>query len=83
MRGMVMNMEHYGNEGAIEWEDTMFMMNQMHNSLMMSWFIEDRKTGKRNMDIMAKINKGDIKMIRITNEKIQSTPCPIIYGQRF
>ncbi|MEK6903519.1 MAG: multicopper oxidase family protein [Nanoarchaeota archaeon] len=87
MRGMVMNMEHmHGNEGAIEWEDTMFMMNQMHNSLMMSWFIEDRKTGKRNMDIMAEINKGDIKMIRITNEKNSEHPMqhPIhLHGQRF
>lgn len=87
MRGMMMNMmDMHGAEEPIEWEDTMFLMNQMHNSLMMSWFIEDKKTGKRNMDIMAEVNQGDIKMIRITNKKDSEHPMqhPIhLHGQRF
>ncbi len=86
MRGMMMNMDMHGEDEPIEWEDTMFMMNQMHNSLMMSWFIEDKKTGKRNMDIMAEVNKGDIKIIRIKNEKNSEHPMqhPIhLHGQRF
>jgi FtsP/CotA-like multicopper oxidase with cupredoxin domain len=84
---MVMNMAGmHGADGLIEWEDTMFAMNQMHNNLMMSWFIEDKKTGKRNMDIMAEVTQGDIKMIRITNKKDSEHPMqhPIhLHGQRF
>lgn len=87
MRGMMMNMMGmHGADEPIEWEDTMFMMNQMHNSLMMSWFIEDQKTGKRNMDIMAEVHQGDIKMIRIKNVKDSEHPMqhPIhLHGQRF
>ncbi len=87
MRGMVMNMmEMHGEDEPIEWEDNMFMMNQMHNSLMMSWFIQDKKTGKRNMDIIADVEQGDIKMIRIKNEKNSMHPMqhPVhLHGQRF
>ncbi|MBS3144698.1 multicopper oxidase family protein [Candidatus Woesearchaeota archaeon] len=87
MQGMMMNMmDTHGEDEPIEWEDNMFMMNQMHNNLMMSWFIEDRKTGKRNMDIPAEVKQGDIKMIRITNKKDSEHPMqhPIhLHGQRF
>ncbi|HLC72362.1 MAG TPA: multicopper oxidase family protein [Candidatus Nanoarchaeia archaeon] len=86
MRGMVMNMDMHREDETIEWEDNMFMMNEMHNSLMMSWFIEDKKTGKRNMDVMADVKQDDIKMIRIKNEKNSMHPMqhPIhLHGQRF
>lgn len=85
MRGMVMGNMHQSKE-PLEWEDTMFMMNQMHNNLMMSWFIEDNKTKKRNMDIMAQVKQGDVKVLRITNEKDSQHPMqhPIhLHGQRF
>ena len=87
MRGMVMDdMMDMHEEDTIEWEDTMFMMNQMHTNNMMEWAIQDEVTGKRNMDVMKEVKKGDVKIIRLNNTKDSEHPMqhPIhLHGQRF
>lgn len=80
MSGMVM---HDGD--VIEWEDTMFMMNSMHNNRMMRWIIQDEETGKQNMDASREVNVGDMKVIRLINDETSDHPMqhPIhLHGQR-
>src|SRR3989344_2687551 len=78
--GMVMS------SAPIEWEDDMQMMNSMSTSENTKWIIRDRKTGKKNMDIDYRINRGDIKKIRIFNNPNSMHPMqhPMhLHGQQF
>ena len=76
-----------GTSDPIEWEDTGHseMMNRMSDTNNVKWIIKDRKTGKENLDIMYDIKKGDVKKIRIVNDKNTMHPMqhPIhLHGQR-
>jgi len=71
---------------AIEWEDTMAMMNTATTSDDVHWFLEDIATGKRNMDIHPTYHVGDIITVRIINDRNGAHPMqhPIhLHGQRF
>lgn len=77
-----------GDDGdAIEWEDTMSVMNQQSTAQMMTWKIADDATGKANMDVNDwKFKIGDRVKIRIFNDPKSAHPMqhPIhFHGQRF
>ena len=91
---LTVDMQMMGNMGhnmvmsssPIEWEDDMAMMNSMATSENTKWIIKDRKTGKQNMDIDYKVEKGDIKKIRLFNNPNSMHPMqhPIhLHGQQF
>jgi FtsP/CotA-like multicopper oxidase with cupredoxin domain len=70
----------------IEWEDTMGMMNAHMTDALTKWIIEDSSTGKQNMDISMKWNRGDKIKIRLFNDPRSMHPMqhPIhFHGQRF
>ncbi len=70
----------------IEWEDEMGMMNSNSNSEMVTWKLVDEDTGKENMDIDWKFQKGDVIKLRIFNDPESMHPMqhPIhLHGQRF
>jgi len=71
---------------AIEWEDTMEMMNRMSTLQNMFWKLVDRSTGAINQDIHWSFTVGDQVKIRIVNELGSDHPMqhPIhFHGQRF
>lgn len=77
-----------GDDGsAIEWEDTMSMMNRRSDSNMMTWELVDGTTGKSNMDVNGwEFKVGDNVKIRIFNDPKSAHPMqhPIhFHGQRF
>lgn len=83
MEGMEMNM---GANHKIEWEDEMKMMNQSSTSENLIWKLLDPETGKENMDIDWKFQKGDVVKIRLFNDPNSMHPMqhPIhLHGQRF
>lgn len=81
--GMGMN----GDGDAIEWEDTMSMMNQMSDGKSITWKLTDEATGKSNMDIDDwTFSKDSMVKIRIFNDPKSMHPMqhPIhFHGQRF
>jgi FtsP/CotA-like multicopper oxidase with cupredoxin domain len=71
---------------AIEWEDTMPMMNEMSTHRNMHWRLIDRETGNANHDIRWSFRVGDRVKVRIVNEPDSDHPMqhPIhFHGQRF
>jgi FtsP/CotA-like multicopper oxidase with cupredoxin domain len=82
-------MEHHGDGHdleAIEWEDTMEMMNRMSTPENMFWKLVDRATGAINQNIHWSFTVGDRVKIRIVNEPGSDHPMqhPIhFHGQRF
>ena len=78
-------LEHNESDG-IEWEDDMARMNNMSNSNMMNWILEDEDTKKQNMDINWKFKKWDFVKVEIFNDPKSMHPMqhPIhFHGQRF
>lgn len=74
------------SKDPIEWEESNSAMNTMSNPEMMKWVIEDKDTGKKNMDIDWKFKVGDKVKIKITNDPNSAHPMqhPIhFHGQRF
>lgn len=70
----------------IEWEDTMWMMNNMSDASTMKWGILDQDTGKQNHAIDWKFNVGDKVKIKIYNDPNTMHPMqhPFhMHGQRF
>lgn len=85
--GQIMpNNEMIASGDPIEWEDDNVTMNSMSNSESMEWIIQDKDTGKKNMDIDWKFKVGDNVKIKITNDPNSMHPMqhPIhLHGQRF
>ncbi|MEK7146092.1 MAG: multicopper oxidase family protein, partial [Patescibacteria group bacterium] len=81
------SMMSMGNGEAIEWEDTMNMMNSSSNEDTLTWKLVDEETNKENMNIDDwEFKQGDIEKIRITNPNDTMHPMqhPIhLHGQRF
>lgn len=78
--------EEHEEEEGIEWEDDMKMMNAQSDTSMLKWILKDKNTGKENMDIKLKANKGEIMKIRLFNDPDSMHPMqhPIhLHGQRF
>lgn len=74
------------DEGKIEWEDSMVMMNQMSTTEMIKWKIRDLDTKKEGMDINWKFKIGDKIKVSIFNDPKSAHPMqhPIhFHGQRF
>lgn len=70
----------------VEWAGTMPMMNWASTGHEVKWILEDPETGKRNMDIDWRFQKGDVVKVRITNDRrsFHAMQHPIhIHGQRF
>ncbi len=83
---MHMGMLHAGEDGGIEWEDTMAMMNFGSTTDSVKWLLVDKKTGKANMDISYEWEKGDYVKIRLFNDPNSMHPMqhPIhFHGNRF
>ncbi|MDQ6660678.1 MAG: multicopper oxidase family protein [Chloroflexota bacterium] len=82
-------MEHHGgghHVEAIEWEDTMEMMNRMSTPQNMFWKLVDDSTGAANHDIDWSFTVGDQVKVRIVNAADSDHPMqhPIhFHGQRF
>jgi suppressor of ftsI len=93
MPGMMGNMEMNGmmmdegsDEGGIEWEDSMAMMNAQSNDKALSWIIKDKETGRENDEIDYSFKRGDKVKIRIFNDGNSMHPMqhPIhFHGNRF
>lgn len=88
MSGHDMGSMGMGDDGdAIEWEDTMNMMNRQSTSNMLTWKLVDDVTGKSNMDVTDWTFKtGDKVKIRLFNDPQSMHPMqhPIhFHGQRF
>jgi FtsP/CotA-like multicopper oxidase with cupredoxin domain len=76
----------HGQAPAIEWEDTMPMMNEMSTHRNLHWKLIDRETGDANQDIRWTFGVGDRVKVRIVNEPDSDHPMqhPIhFHGQRF
>ncbi|RJR15009.1 multicopper oxidase family protein [Candidatus Microgenomates bacterium] len=79
-------MQMDGDEGPIEWEDTMSMMNQGSTPETLKWKLIDKQTNKENMDIGWQFIQGDKVKISIFNDpnSMHSMQHPIhFHGQRF
>lgn len=79
-------MQMDGDEGPIEWEDTMSMMNQGSTTDTLKWKLIDSLTKKENMDINWQFKQGDKVKISIFNDPNSMHPMqhPIhFHGQRF
>ncbi len=82
---------HMDDEGEIEWEDGMAMMNKMSNSKMMEWMLIDEtdpKHPKKNIEMNDnwKFKKGQMVKVEIYNDPKSMHPMqhPIhFHGQRF
>jgi len=85
MAGMGDDEEH-DNEGGIEWEDDMAMMNAISNKDNVRWIIEDEQTGDQNSEIDWNFTQGDMIKVKVTNDENSMHPMqhPIhFHGQRF
>lgn len=74
------------NDGPIEWEDTMSMMNKGSTTDTLKWKLVDSLTNKENMDINWQFKEGDKVKISIFNDPDSMHPMqhPIhFHGQRF
>lgn len=74
------------DDGPIEWEDTMSMMNQGSTTQTLKWKLIDSGTNKENMDIGWQFKQGDKVKISIFNDPDSMHPMqhPIhFHGQRF
>jgi FtsP/CotA-like multicopper oxidase with cupredoxin domain len=70
----------------VEWNDAMPMMNYLSTSRNLTWVLRDVGTGRENRDIDWRFKVGDIRKIRITNQRRSFHPMqhPIhLHGQRF
>jgi FtsP/CotA-like multicopper oxidase with cupredoxin domain len=78
---------HLNDEGGIEWEDGMEMMNNMSNTSMMEWMLVDEDSGKVSMDIDDwSFKQGSLVKVRLYNDPGSMHPMqhPIhFHGQRF
>jgi FtsP/CotA-like multicopper oxidase with cupredoxin domain len=75
-----------GEDGGIEWEDTMEMHNRMTTPANMRWKLVDRATGAANQEIDWSFQVGDRVKIRIENDPHSDHPMqhPFhIHGERF
>ena len=87
--GEMPGMGHHGDHGqapAIEWEDTMPMMNETSTRRDMRWRLIDRERGEANHDIRWSFGVGERVKVRIVNEPDTDHPMqhPIhFHGQRF
>jgi FtsP/CotA-like multicopper oxidase with cupredoxin domain len=71
---------------AIEWSGTMPGMNWASTGDQVRWVLRDPATGKENMDIDWTFRRGDVVMLRLSNERrsFHGMQHPIhIHGQRF
>jgi FtsP/CotA-like multicopper oxidase with cupredoxin domain len=62
MGGMMMH-----TDDGIEWEDTMQRPNSRSTNQTIRWIIEDKKTGRSNMDAILQIPKNRVVKISIEN----------------
>ncbi len=86
MMGMNMGNMEETHTWAIEWEDTMKQMNQMHTDKQVLWKLTDEISGKSNMDIDWKFKKNSYVVLQVKNPLNSSHPMqhPFhIHGQRF
>lgn len=70
----------------MEWNDMMPMMNWVSSSRTVEWIFRDPDTGRENMDIHWRFQRGDLIKIRIHNSAGSLHPMqhPIhLHGQRF
>jgi FtsP/CotA-like multicopper oxidase with cupredoxin domain len=84
MSNSAMQMDN--DEGPIEWEDTMSMMNQGSTTKTLKWKLIDSATNKENMDIDWQFKQGEKVKISIFNDPDSMHPMqhPIhLHGQRF
>ena len=71
---------------AVEWADTMPMMNSVATPEEVRWIVREPATGRENMDIAWRFSVGDVVRIRIGNDAgaIHAMQHPFhIHGQRF
>jgi FtsP/CotA-like multicopper oxidase with cupredoxin domain len=71
---------------SIEWEDNMGIINSQATNESLTWLMVDSGTNKKNMHMEYKVKTGDVKKIRILNDKNSVHPMqhPIhLHGQRF
>ncbi|HEY9015810.1 MAG TPA: multicopper oxidase family protein, partial [Gemmatimonadales bacterium] len=70
----------------VEWSGTMPMMNWASTGSQVRWVLRDAETGRENMDIDWRFQRGDPVRIRIVNQRqsIHAMQHPIhLHGQRF
>lgn len=70
----------------MEWNDAMPMMNWLSSAEQVHWILRDTATGRENMDMAWKFQKGDIVKIRLFNNPKSFHPMnhPFhMHGQRF
>lgn len=86
INGMMDESDESHSADGIEWEDDMFMMNNMSTDQTIEWVIEDTDTGMRNADIDWNFAQGDMVKVRIYNDEDGTHPMqhPIhFHGQKF
>ncbi len=82
----MMDMADHDDDGGIEWEDSMKMMNKQMTTEEVTWIIQDQETNKQNMDFTMQANVGDVIKIRLVNDPDSAHPMqhPMhLHGQRF
>lgn len=70
----------------VEWVGTMPMMDWLSTSREIRWIIRDGGTGRENMDIDWKVERGTLARIRLVNDRhtLHAMQHPIhLHGQRF
>lgn len=70
----------------VEWSDTMPMMNWSATANQVDWVIREPSTGRENMDIEWRFDRGSTEVIRITNRRDapHAMQHPVhLHGQRF
>ena len=70
----------------VEWSGTMPHMNWASTSRQVRWVLRDPATGKENMEIDWRFQRGDVVKLRLANERrsFHAMQHPIhIHGQRF
>jgi len=83
---MIMIGRHVHDQGKIEWEDEMGIVNAESTSEDVTWILKDKATNKKNKEINWNFKVGDIIKIRLFNEPKSKHPMqhPIhFHGQRF
>ena len=71
---------------AVEWADTMPMMNSVATPEEVRWIVREPATGREDMDIAWRFQVGDVVTIRIENDAaaLHAMQHPFhIHGQRF
>ena len=71
---------------AVEWADTMPMMNSVATPEEVRWIVREPATGREDMDIAWRFSIGDVVTIRIRNDAaaLHAMQHPFhIHGQRF